>query len=112
MRLPEVMLRTGPSKATIHRRYRDGTFPTPVRLGSRSIGWWSSEIPEWLATRPRAGARLADGRKENDRRRLTAERLRSSRSGRSAPIAVAARGKKDDSDAIHTKGSNTGRNRS
>ena len=39
LRLPEVMRLTGLSKATIHRRYRDGTFPRPLRLGpSRSDG--------------------------------------------------------------------------
>ena len=53
LRLPEVMRLTGLSKATIHRRYRNGTFPTPVRLGQQSIGWWYSEIRKWLVTRSR-----------------------------------------------------------
>ncbi len=63
LRLPEVMRLTGLSKATIHRRYRDGTFPEPVRLGPQSIGWWRAEILEWLESLQRAGAALDDARK-------------------------------------------------
>ena len=62
VRLPEVMRLTGLSKATIHRRYRDGTFPRPLRLGPQSIGWWREEILEWLESLQRAGARFEDGR--------------------------------------------------
>ncbi|MCY4480285.1 MAG: AlpA family transcriptional regulator [Rhodospirillales bacterium] len=63
LRLPEVMRLTGLSKATIHRRYRDGTFPEPVRLGPQSIGWWRAEILEWLESLQRAGAALDEARK-------------------------------------------------
>ena len=63
LRLPEVMRLTGLSKATIHRRYRDGTFPEPVRLGPQSIGWWRAEILEWLESLQRAGAALNEARK-------------------------------------------------
>ena len=61
LRLPEVIRLTGLSKATIHRRYRDGTFPRPLRLGPQSIGWRRAEIVEWLESLPRAGAALDDG---------------------------------------------------
>ena len=67
VRLPEVMQLTGLSKATIHRRYRDGTFPRPLRLGPQSIGWWRMEILEWLESLQRAGARLEDGGGEKPR---------------------------------------------
>ena len=63
LRLPEVMRLTGLSKATIHRRYRDGTFPEPLRLGPQSIGWWRAEILEWLESLQRAGAALDEARK-------------------------------------------------
>ena len=39
LRLPEVARMTGLGKSTIHRRYRNGTFPQPLRLGERWIGW-------------------------------------------------------------------------
>ena len=66
MRLPEVMRLTGLSKTTIHRRYRAGTFPRPLRLGPQSIGWRREEIVEWLESLPGAGAGIGAGR-EADR---------------------------------------------
>ena len=68
LRLPEVMRLTGLSKATIHRRYRDGTFPRPLRLGPQSIGWRRAEVLEWLESLPRAGAELAEGREKKPAR--------------------------------------------
>ena len=65
LRLPEVMRLTGLSKGTIHRRYRDGTFPRPLRLGPQSIGWPRAEILEWLESLPRVGAALDGGRDRN-----------------------------------------------
>ena len=56
LRLGEVMRLTGLSKTTIYRRYRDGTFPRPLKLGPQSIGWRRGEILEWLESLPRAGA--------------------------------------------------------
>ena len=60
LRLPEVMRLTGLSKTTIHCRYREGTFPRPLRLGPKSIGWRREEILEWLESLPRAGAATGD----------------------------------------------------
>ena len=56
LRMAAVMRLTGLSKATIHRRYRAGTFPRPLRLGPQSIGWLREEVVEWLESLPRAGA--------------------------------------------------------
>lgn len=66
VRLPEVMRLTGLSKTTIHRRFRAGTFPRPLRLGPQSIGWRRGEIVEWLESLPRAGAGIGAAR-EADR---------------------------------------------
>ena len=55
LRLPEVARLTGMSKGTIHRRYREGTFPRPLKLGVQSIGWRRKDIDEWLESLPRAG---------------------------------------------------------
>lgn len=65
VRLPEVMRLTGLSKTTIHRRYRAGTFPRPLRLGPQSIGWRRGEIVEWLESLPRAGAGIGAAREAN-----------------------------------------------
>ena len=59
LRLPEVAQLTGLSKPTIHRRYRAGTFPAPLRLGAQSIGWRLDEIEAWIESLPRVGARAA-----------------------------------------------------
>ena len=61
LRLGEVMRLTGLSKTTIYRRYRDGTFPRPLKLGPQSIGWRRREILEWLDSLPRAGTAADDG---------------------------------------------------
>ncbi len=55
LRLPEVARLTGMSKGTIHRRYREGTFPRPLKLGVQSIGWRRKDIDDWLESLPRAG---------------------------------------------------------
>ena len=65
VRMAEVMQLTGLSKSTIHRRYRAGTFPRPLRLGPQSIGWRREEIVEWVESLPRASAALQDGRHYN-----------------------------------------------
>ena len=53
LRLPEVAQLTGLSKPTIHRRYRAGTFPQPVKLGANAIGWRLDEIEAWIDSLPR-----------------------------------------------------------
>jgi prophage regulatory protein len=51
LRLPAVKARTGLSRSTIYLRVSEGTFPEPVSLGSRAIGWIAEEVDDWLATR-------------------------------------------------------------
>ena len=48
LRLPEVIRITGLSKSTINRKAADGTFPKPVKLGTRASGWKESEITNWF----------------------------------------------------------------
>jgi prophage regulatory protein len=48
LRLPAVKSRTGLSRSTIYQRVADGTFPKPVSLGARAVGWIEAEIEEWL----------------------------------------------------------------
>ena len=49
IRLPAVKSRTGLSRSTIYLRVSEGTFPRPVSLGSRAVGWVESEIQDWLS---------------------------------------------------------------
>ena len=48
LRLPAVKTRTGLSRSTIYLRVSQGTFPRPVSLGARAVGWVEAEIQEWL----------------------------------------------------------------
>ena len=51
LRLPAVKSRTGLSRSSIYIRIADGTFPKPIALGVRAVGWLENEIDEWLAQR-------------------------------------------------------------
>lgn len=48
LRLPAIKARTGLSRSTIYLRVSQGTFPKPVSLGARAVGWVEAEIQEWL----------------------------------------------------------------
>ena len=48
LRREEVTRLTGLARATIYKKVTDGTFPPPVRLGIRSVGWRASDISDWL----------------------------------------------------------------
>ncbi|MGE3601584.1 MAG: helix-turn-helix transcriptional regulator [Dehalococcoidia bacterium] len=51
LRLPAVKERTGLSRSTIYLRVAQGTFPGPVSLGGRAVGWLEAEIQAWLQRR-------------------------------------------------------------
>lgn len=62
LRLPEVKARTGLSRSTIYLKMSEGSFPEPISLGARSVGWIESEIDAWIAQRieqSRPGQRAA-----------------------------------------------------
>jgi prophage regulatory protein len=52
LRQKDVQKITGLSRSTIYRHINAGTFPAPVKLTERLIGWHSSAISEWMASRP------------------------------------------------------------
>ena len=55
LRLPDVIKSTGRKRSSIYRDVRKGTFPAPVALGPRAVGWRESDIEAWiaaLATKP------------------------------------------------------------
>ena len=51
LRLPVVKARTGLSRSTIYLRVAEGSFPPPVSLGARAVGWIEAEVSDWLARR-------------------------------------------------------------
>ena len=54
LRLPAVKARTGLSRSTIYLRISEGSFPAPVSLGSRAVGWIEAEVQGWLENRIQA----------------------------------------------------------
>ncbi len=48
LRLKAAMGMTGLARSTIYARMKVGTFPKPIRLGPRAVGWLLSEIQNWL----------------------------------------------------------------
>ena len=50
----EVERRVGLRRSALYRLMRAGQFPVPLKIGPRAVRWPSSEIEEWLASRPRA----------------------------------------------------------
>ena len=59
LRLPAVKARTGLARSTIYLRISEGSFPKPIRLGVRTVGWLESEIEAWLSERIKASRRAA-----------------------------------------------------
>ena len=59
LRLPAVKVRTGLSRSTIYLRVSEGTFPKPVSLGGRAVGWVESEVQQWLEQRIEASRKSA-----------------------------------------------------
>jgi len=48
LRLPTVQARTGLSRSTIYLRISEGSFPKPISLGGRAVGWIEAEVNGWL----------------------------------------------------------------
>jgi prophage regulatory protein len=58
IRLPAVKAGTQLSRSSIYEGVRKGTFPAPIKLGPRSVGWLQSEVEAWVV------GRVAASRKE------------------------------------------------
>ena len=50
LRRKQVQDRTGLSRSTIYLRIQQGTFPRPISLGPRAVGWLENEIEAWLTS--------------------------------------------------------------
>ena len=59
LRLPSVKSITKLSRSTIYLRIAAGTFPKPINLGGRAVGWLEAEIQEWLERQVQASRQAA-----------------------------------------------------
>ena len=51
VRLPEVEGMTGCKKSTIYKLIGEGSFPKPVRLGTRTVAWPETAVLQWVQDR-------------------------------------------------------------
>ncbi|WP_295997175.1 AlpA family transcriptional regulator [Rugamonas sp.] len=54
LRLPRVKERTGFGRASIYAGVKNGTFPAPIKLGERAVGWLASSVDAWIQSRVQA----------------------------------------------------------
>ena len=51
LRRKEVLLLCAISKSALYGLVADGSFPAPVRVGSRSVRWRAEDVITWLEAR-------------------------------------------------------------
>jgi prophage regulatory protein len=51
LRRKQVEAKTGLSRSSIYDAVKAGTFPAPVNLGARAVGWIAGEVDNWIAQR-------------------------------------------------------------
>lgn len=49
LRLPKLILKVGLGRSAIYQRVQQKTFPAPIKLGGRAVGWNESSVDRWLA---------------------------------------------------------------
>jgi len=52
LRLPAVLQATGLARSTVYRMMAEHTFPAPVKLAKRAVGWRHDDVREWTNGRP------------------------------------------------------------
>jgi prophage regulatory protein len=54
MRMTDVCSELGVSRASVYRLLQSGSFPKPLKLGKRAIGWERDHIQQWVKSRSAA----------------------------------------------------------
>ena len=52
LRLPAVLQATGLARSTVYRMMAEHTFPAPVKLNKRAVGWRHDDVRQWANSRP------------------------------------------------------------
>jgi prophage regulatory protein len=52
LRMWAVTRMTGLGRSTIYRLVAEDKFPSPVRLGTRAVGWRRTDLEQWSEARP------------------------------------------------------------
>jgi prophage regulatory protein len=56
LRRSEIETVIGLSRSSIYNMMAEGTFPKPMRLGRRAVGWLESDVTDWLSNCHRVGS--------------------------------------------------------
>jgi prophage regulatory protein len=51
LRRTQVEERIGLSRSTLYSMIAEGTFPKPIRIGKRAVGWTESSLTAWVASK-------------------------------------------------------------
>ena len=51
LRQPDVLARTGLKRTTLYRKIAAGTFPAQFPISEGCVGWYESDVSEWVANR-------------------------------------------------------------
>ncbi|WP_408606013.1 helix-turn-helix transcriptional regulator [Imhoffiella purpurea] len=54
VRMPEVVTRTGLSRASVYALMSKGRFPKSIKLSERAVGWRESDVAAWIESRQQA----------------------------------------------------------
>lgn len=54
-RRPDVERLIGLSRSTLYAMMAEGSFPKPVKLGKRAVGWRERDVAAWLDSRTTEG---------------------------------------------------------
>ena len=52
LRLPAVLEATGLGRSTLYRMVAEHTFPAPLKLAKRAVGWRDDDVRQWTLRRP------------------------------------------------------------
>ncbi len=50
-RRPDVEKLIGLSRSTLYAMMAEGSFPKPVKLGKRAVGWREGDVHDWIDSR-------------------------------------------------------------
>ncbi|MCW5891599.1 MAG: AlpA family phage regulatory protein [bacterium] len=56
LRIRDVCNRLGICRQTLQRWRDNGSFPAPIILGPRTVGWTVAALDEWIRNRPHGNA--------------------------------------------------------
>lgn len=48
IRRRQVQAKTGLARSTMYLKIKLGSFPQPIKLGTRASGWLESEVDQWI----------------------------------------------------------------